>query len=161
MKLKKGKKSRKLRGSRYHGKSAKKHKGKGTSGGKGMSGSGKRADQKKTLVIRYRWPYFGKKAERKKRKKGKEINVGDIEKNLSSLLKKGIARKGKESIEINLEDYKILGNGEVKEKLYIKAKSFSNKAKEKIEKVGGKAITFKAGKEEKEVEEKVEKNGGG
>jgi ribosomal protein L15 len=39
-----------------------------------------------------------------------------------------------------LEDYKILGKGEIKDKFIVKAKSFSKQAKEKIEKAGGKAI---------------------
>ena len=61
MKLKKRKKSRKFRGERLHGKAAKKHKGKGNIGGKGMSGTGKRADQKKTLIRNLAYDYFGSK----------------------------------------------------------------------------------------------------
>ena len=50
MKIKKGKKSVKMRGKKMgsHGGGArKKRKGSGHRGGKGMSGSGKRSDQKK------------------------------------------------------------------------------------------------------------------
>ncbi len=138
-----------MRGSRYHGKSAKKHKGKGTSGGKGMSGSGKRADQKKTYVLRYRWPYFGKKArikEKKQRKKkgSKQINIGDIQKKY----KPG---------EIDLSEYKVLGEGEIKDCFIIKARGFSKQAREKIEKAGGKIIVLKVrkrGEEEKKSEKK-------
>jgi large subunit ribosomal protein L15 len=125
MKLKKTKKSRRMRGYRLHGKSAKKHKGKGSKGGKGMSGSGKRADQKKSFVLKYDKEYFGKKVRTKKKKK--QINVGDIQKNY----KAG---------EVDLSNYKILGGGEIKDKFNIKARSFSKKAREKIEKAGGKAI---------------------
>ncbi len=132
MKLKKRKKSRRMRGTRLHGHAMKKHKGKGNRGGKGMSGTGKRADQKKTYILKYKKNYFGKKAGKKKIKKTKGINIGDIEKNLKNFVNK----KG----EIELKDYKILGNGEIKQAITIKAKLFSKKAKEKIEKAGGKAV---------------------
>ena len=42
--------------------------------------------------------------------------------------------------EINLADYKILADGEIKDKFIIKAKACSKKAKEKVEKAGGKII---------------------
>jgi len=45
--------------------------------------------------------------------------------------------KGKE---LNLEGYKVLGEGELKEKLTITAEKFSRSAKEKIEKAGGKSV---------------------
>jgi len=132
MKLKKKKKSRKLRGSRYHGKAMKKHKGKGNRGGKGMAGTGKRADQKKTYIIKYRYPYFGKKGGKRerKKKKNKRINLDDIEKLID----------GKE---VEFKNYKILGRGEIKKPIIVKAKEFSKKAKEKIEKAGGKALVIK------------------
>jgi len=121
-----------------HGYSAKKHRGKGTRGGKGISGRGKRGAQKKTYVLRYFGKdYYGKEG-LKAGKKINEINIRDIEKNL-----KKYGKKGKDSWEINLPDYKILGEGEIKEKLIIKAKSFSKSAREKIEKAGGKIIEKK------------------
>jgi len=132
MKLKKRKKSRRMRGTRLHGKAAKKHKGKGNRGGKGMSGTGKRADQKKTYILKYMKNYFGKKVRKKKGKKIKRINIGDIEKNLKSFVN--------EKRDIELKNYKVLGKGELKQAITIKAKSFSKKAKEKIEKAGGKAV---------------------
>ena len=64
IKTKKRKKS-----SRYHGRkrgtcgtgARKKMKGSGHRGGKGMAGTGKRADQKKTLILKlYGHDYFGK-----------------------------------------------------------------------------------------------------
>ncbi|MBU1136453.1 MAG: uL15m family ribosomal protein, partial [Nanoarchaeota archaeon] len=123
MKLKKRTKFSRMRGTRYHGYAMKKHKGSGNQGGKGMAGSGKRADQKKTKIIKlYGNSYFGKESMKRKTKKIKVINVGDIK------------PTGKE---INLEKFKVLGRGEVKEKLIIKAKAFSKTAKSKIEKAGG------------------------
>ncbi len=131
MKLKKRKKSRKKRGTRLHGHAMKKHKGKGNKGGKGLAGTGKRGDQKKTLILNKNKNYFGKPSMKPKKKNLKEINLEDIEKNFQTFVNKG---------EVNLEGYKVLGKGEIKSKLIIKADKFSLKAREKIEKAGGKAI---------------------
>ncbi len=131
MKVKKRKKSSRGRGSKTSGYgSRKKHRGKGHKGGKGKAGSGKRADQKKTYILKYEQPYFGVNAKLKNKKKKREdkINIGDIEKNLDSLEKNG---------KIELPGYKVLGGGEVRKKMKIKAYSFSKKAREKIEKAGG------------------------
>jgi len=127
MKLKKRTKSRKMRGTRLHGYAMKKHKGKGNRGGVGMAGTGKRADQKKTLVMVVNKDYFGKHGKRAI-KKFQVINVGDIQKNIGNYKDK----------EINLKGYKILGQGELKDKIIINADFVSKRAKEKIEKVGGK-----------------------
>ncbi len=142
MKIKKTKKSKRLRGSKTHGHGAKKKwMGKGHKGGKGMAGTGKRADQKKSLILKKYDQYFGKKgitSKKTQNKKIKKINLGSIQKNLLSLL-----TKHGEDGKLNLKEYKILGNGEFKEKLIIIAKGFSKSAKEKIEKNRGHAILFK------------------
>jgi len=134
MKLKKRNKASRTRGSRTCGFSAKLHKGKGSKGGKGMAGTGKRADQKKTLVIKlYGNKYFGKAgitSRKSKKRKGKIINIEELEK------------KYPEG-EINLESYKILGKGETGKKFIIKAKAASSSAIEKIKKAGGNIIIRK------------------
>jgi large subunit ribosomal protein L15 len=158
MKIHKKKKSVRLRGTNSggHG-SRKKWKGKGHHGGKGMAGTGKRADQKTTLVTKkYGHKYFGKQgitSKGTKRRKLKVINLSQIQKNKDSLMKKF----GKEN-EIVFKNYKILGSGDLKEKLTIKAKEFTPSAKEKIEKAGGKAIALevKTKKENKEMVESKE-----
>jgi len=150
MKLKKRRKSSRRRGLRLGGYAAKKHKGTGNRGGPGMSGSGK---QKKTFVIKYMGDYFGKAKRLKKREKFSEINVGDIEKQIKSLKKKGLTKDG---VEINLQAYKVLGDGEVKKKFIIIAGKFTNSAKDKIEKAGGK-ITIVEKKKAEKVEKKIVK----
>jgi large subunit ribosomal protein L15 len=139
MKLKRRKKSARFRGSRMHGRSAKKAKGKGHHGGKGWSGTGKKAAQKKTYIDKFFSPYFGKSGQTskptKKRKEDK-INLGDIDFNK-------YGKKTSNGWEVNLSEYKVLGEGEIKEKVVIKAKAFSQSAKEKIEKAGGKALSGK------------------
>ncbi|MEK6842426.1 MAG: uL15 family ribosomal protein, partial [Nanoarchaeota archaeon] len=128
-----------------HGRgSRKKAKKSGHHGGPGMSGSGKRADQKKTLVLKlYGHHYFGKQgvtSRGTKRDKRKRINLRTIETNLDNFVKKGIAKKTKEGFEINLHDFKILGSLEeykLKNKLVIKAKEASRSAIEKVKNAGG------------------------
>ncbi|MBT4166300.1 50S ribosomal protein L15 [archaeon] len=140
MKIHKKKKSVRLRGTNSggHG-SRKKWKGKGHHGGKGMAGTGKRADHKKSLVIKkYGNKYFGLQGETSRgtlRRKLKVINLGQIQRNFDSLMKK-FGDKGV----LDLSKYKILGNGILKEKVNVKALEFSSKAKEGIEKVGGSVV---------------------
>ena len=142
MKTKKRTKQSRLRGKTTAGWGArKKHKKSGHKGGKGMSGSGKRADQKKTLITKlYGNKYFGKQgitSKRTKRDTRKRINLKTIELNLETYIKKGIAKKTSKGFEIDLSSYKILGTGKVKKKLIIKAKEASKSAIEKIRKKGG------------------------
>lgn len=122
----------------------------GNSGGCGMSGTGKRADQKKTLVNKlYGNNYFGKKgitSKGTKKNKDKKISLFTIEMNLDSLIKNEIAKKTTEGYELKLEKYKILGNGEIKNKFIIFALSASASAIEKVENAGGK-IELKEKKE--------------
>ena len=144
MKTKKRKKSGRMHGHGMgtHGRgSRKKAKKSGHHGGPGMSGSGKRADHKKTLVLKlYGHKYFGKQgvtSRGTKRDTRKRINLKDIEFHLESYIKKGIAKKTASGFEINLKNYKILGDGEIKERLMIKAFEASKSAIEKVKKAGG------------------------
>ena len=130
------------RGMGTHGYGArKKHKKSGHHGGAGMSGSGKRADHKKTLVLKlYGHKYFGKQgitSKKTQRDTRKRINLKEIEFNIEKYVKKGVAKKTKDGFEINLKDYKILGDGEVKNKLFITAMEASQSAIEKVKKSGG------------------------
>ena len=149
MKTKKRTKSSRMSGQNMgtHGRGARcKARGTGHRGGKGMSGSGKRADHKKTLVTKlYGHGYFGKQgmtSKGTKKDKADRINLQQIE---LSLEKYG-NKKGN-VWEINLSKYKILGTGEVKNKLIITAKNASKSAIEKVKKMGGEIIF----KKEKDV----------
>ena len=109
---KKRRKSSRHRGSHTHSRGAKKKaRGSGHRGGKGMAGTGKRADQKKSLVLGKGRKYFGKSKTLRRgkvAKKLKSINFEKISKNLQSFVKKGIAKESKGNFEINLKGYKIL-----------------------------------------------------
>jgi large subunit ribosomal protein L15 len=142
MKTKKRKKSSRYkgRGMGTHGTGARKNKRKsGHKGGKGMAGSGKRADHKKTRITKiYGHEYFGKKgitSKGTKKDKRKRINLQEIETNLEKY-----GKEKNKGYEIDLKNYKILGDGEVKHKLIIKAKEASKSAIEKVKKAGGEII---------------------
>lgn len=122
-----------------HGTGARKNKRKsGHKGGIGMAGSGKRADHKKTLVQKlYGNDYFGKQgitSRKTKRDTRKRINVGEIQSNL--------AKYSKDGSTVVLKNYKILGNGDVKDKLLITCFEASESAIKKVEAAGGK-VTIK------------------
>lgn len=141
-----------------HGRGArKKGKGSGHRGGIGMSGSGKRADHKKTLITKkFGHTYFGKKgftSRGTKRDTRKRINVGDLQLHLDVY-----AKKTPKGYEIVLKDYKILGSGEVKDSLFITAFEASSSAIEKVQ--NAKGIITLLGKKENSTsssEQKLEK----
>ena len=127
----KRKKIKRQRGSKTHGWGAmKKHRGAGNRGGRGMAGSGKRADHMKSWIIKKYGleNYFGKHGFKRPQnvlKKIRTINVGDVNFN-------------KEEVNLEEEGYeKLLGKGKPKRKYHIKVKYCSHKAKEKIERIGG------------------------
>ena len=134
---KKRKKSSRMHGSHTHGRGGKKKaRGSGPRGGFGLAGTGKRADQKKTLVLNLDKDYFGKDSLKPKKIRYEEINVKDLEK-LSN---------GKK--DLDLKKYKILGDGEINLSLNIKAYSASKSAIKKIEKAGGTIILENGGNKE-------------
>jgi len=153
---------KRTKASRMHGKkmgthghgARKKAKKSGHHGGPGMSGSGKRADHKKTLVTKlYGGKYFGKQgitSRGTKRDKSKRINLQAIESNLENYIKKGVVKKSGYKFEVNLKKYKILGTGNIKNKFIITALSASSSAIEKVKKSGGEII-FPNKKDEKAI----------
>jgi len=134
MKTKKRKKNTRYRGSHTaHRGAKKKGRGKGHRGGVGNSGSGKRADQKKTKFnIK---EHFGKdRALRKKQKvKLKSINLGQISEKFA----------GKK--EANLKGYKILSSGELNSQIKITASAASKQSIDKVKKSGGDITLVKNG----------------
>jgi large subunit ribosomal protein L15 len=160
IKTHKTKKSKKQRGKGMgtYGRGARKAgKDSGHRGGIGMAGSGKRADHKKTLITKiYGNNYFGKQgitSKSTKRKKREDISLREIQDK-----KEKLGKKTSKGWEFNLENKKILGNGEAKDKFIITAKAASKSAIEKVEAAGGKIILPKKKEELKEkIEEKSEK----
>lgn len=158
-KIKKRKKASRMRATSTHGGGARKRRKKsGHHGGGGMSGSGKRADHKKTLITKlYGHNYFGKQgitSKKTKRDIRKRINIRDIEINLNKY-----GKKSGDKWDVNLEKYKILDYSKdynVKNKLIIKAKEASGSVSKKVSKAGGEIIIPKKNSKK---EDKVNKNG--
>ncbi len=163
MSTKKRRKSSRFRGSQTAHRGAKaRTRGSGNQGGKGWAGTGKRGDQKNSLVVKLTGGnnYFGKD---KTLRRGtppqnlQVINLTDIEVKAASLT-------GKDGI-VNLKGYKILGEGNLTQPLKIRASAASQSAVEKIKSAKGtlillndKAEVVKEIKtEKKESEGKVEK----
>jgi len=131
--MKKRKKVVKLRGSKTHGwGSKKKHRGGGSRGGRGQSGV-------KGHMKVWMW-----KQGRDLGKKGfKSLTQRSLKKGVKSINLKDLSRLlGKEKeVDVSKLGYdKVLGTGNIEKGLTIKAKSFSKKASEKIEKAGSKAV---------------------
>lgn len=155
MKVKKKRKSPGLRGKTTHGHGArKKWKKSGHKGGVGMAGSGKKGDQKKTLVQKlYGNKYFGKKGITSRgnaKDRRIKVNVGDIEKNTSKFSEVGGW--------LDLSKYKILGNGHVTKKFKIKALEASSSAMEKIKKAGGEIEVVKKRDLDSDIDNSVEES---
>jgi len=128
------KKSRKMRGKKTHGYgSKKKHRGKGSRGGKGYAGSHK---HKWTYILKYEPDHFGKHGFVSKKKKERVINVGELEKLVNKL-----GLNTQEVIDLEALGYtKLLGSGSIDIPLKIKVRSYSQRAAEKIGSAGGEII---------------------
>jgi large subunit ribosomal protein L15 len=148
MKLKRNRKSKKYRGFQTAKRGrASRTRASGSQGGVGMAGTGKRGDQKKTLVIKLTGGnnYFRKdKALRKPIiKKLKSINLRDV----------NLKKENKDNI-IDLTGYKILGEGELTSKVKIKASAASASALSAIEMSGSEIILPKKNKEQEKASSK-------
>jgi large subunit ribosomal protein L15 len=145
MVVRREKKVRKFRGHRTYGYgSHKKHRGKGSRGGRGSAGMHK---HKWSYTVKYAPDHFGKKGFKRlfETREIKAINLEELEKKVESLLEQKIAEKEDDKIKINvlkLGYEKVLGSGRVTKPLIVEAKFFSKKAIRKIEEAGGKAIVI-------------------
>jgi large subunit ribosomal protein L15 len=144
----KNRKIRKKRGTRTCGAGHhNKNRGAGNRGGVGMAGGHK---GKWTWMIKYAPDYFGRSGfdlPRATKNVYNCVNIGDIDENIDSLLKEGIAKKEKDRISVDvtkLDCEKVLGSGKVSNALSVRARSFSESAIKKIEASGGEAVTINA-----------------
>lgn len=157
MTVNKRKKVSRQRGSHTHGwGSKKKHRGAGNRGGRGRAGTGKRADQMKTLYWKER--YFGKKGFKYHgaEEKINAINLDDLQAKIPFLISQKLITEDKGAYDIDLGRIgynKLLGNGNASKKLRIKAKYASVNAVEKIKNAGGEVIL----EEKKQLPPKQEK----
>ncbi|MBI2145268.1 uL15 family ribosomal protein [Candidatus Woesearchaeota archaeon] len=136
------KKDTRQRGSHTHGwGSKKKHRGSGNRGGKGMAGTGKRADSKKPSI--WQDDYFGKHGFASRGKRLSTVNVGFLDESVEKLVKASLAKHQNGSYEIDLSEIgfdKLLGRGQVRKKLIIKADSASKEAVDAVKAAGGEVL---------------------
>ncbi len=140
----KGRKSRKLRGSRTHGwGSPKKHRGSGSRGGVGNAGMGKKGQQKMTLLFNTTGRKIGRSNLARPTqvvRHEKTINLKQIDERLDKLIESGAAKKKGTGYELDLGEIgytKLLGTGLVGAKLAIKTERASARAIEKVKSAGG------------------------
>ncbi len=121
--------------------SKKKHRGKGSKGGRGFAGLHK---HKWSWIVSKAPDHYGYKGfVPKGRKKEKAINVGDIEKLIAD---------SKNEIDLQKMGYgKLLSRGKIEKALTVKVAKATERAKQKVEKAGGKVIVSAA--EEEKTEE--------
>ncbi len=140
----KRKKNTRQRGSHTHGwGSKKKHRGSGNRGGKGMAGTGKKADSKKPLVWNNK-KYFGKYGFKPKTSRGLNvITLKDLAQKIPFLVEEKLAVKEGDVFKINLKELgydKLLSNGSFNLKLEVVVSKASKSAISKIESAGGKVF---------------------
>jgi len=144
MVVRRRRKSKKRLGSRTYGRGcAKRGRGSGEKGGKGLSGGHK---QKWSYFLKYMPEYFGKHGfvrPPEVRTKVNAIDVGEIDERLDELIQQGIAKQEEKKFVVDVRKLgfdKVLGGGHVTHPLEITAGNFSEHAKRKLEEAGGKAV---------------------
>jgi len=119
------------------------HRKGGQRGGRGKAGYDK---HKWTQIMNENPKYFGKHGFKRPphlQFKDNIINIGDINEKIPELLADNIATKEGKIINLNLDELgfdKVLGMGKLDYPVSIKAKSFSQKAIEKVINAGGQAL---------------------
>ncbi|MEK6836920.1 MAG: uL15 family ribosomal protein [Nanoarchaeota archaeon] len=134
LRVKRRRKSRRFRGSHTHGRGFKKKaRGSGHRGGVGMAGTGKRGDQRKSMILKNTLPeYFGKRQTRMVY--GNRFKLKTL--NLERLSFDKIKDKA------DYSDYKVVGVLTQPVKLHITAGAASESAIKSVKKHGGE-ITVK------------------
>lgn len=141
------KKTKKYRGSRFHGYGKlRQHRGGGRRGGRGRAGLHK---HKWTWTTAKDPEYFGRGRRGFKRPgaiQPRVINLGQIEERLEQFSSLNVISKtedGKLEIDLVKAGYdKVLGMGKLSSPIIIKCKAFTETAIKKIEEAGGKAIVI-------------------
>ncbi len=140
---KKRKKVVKCRGSHTHGcGSKKKRRGAGNRGGRGLAGTGKRGDQKKSYILRHVGnKYYGSHGFTPVRRREEVIiNIGYINSHYDQLAKEGILEKEGDFYVLNLNKAgydRLLGKGDLNIKLKVINGLVSRKAVDKIKAAKG------------------------
>lgn len=144
MVVRRRRKTHKRRGSRTMGRGcAKRGRGSGEKGGKGLSGGHK---HKWSYILKYMPDHFGKHGfvrPPEVSRRPPAINVGELNERLDELLQSGAAKREGDKFVVDVTKLgyeKVLGGGRVDRPLEVIADKFSEEARRKLEEAGGRAI---------------------
>ncbi|MCL2032989.1 MAG: 50S ribosomal protein L15 [Methanomassiliicoccaceae archaeon] len=132
--------TRKMRGSRTHGRGKKAGRGAGLIGGHGQAGLAKTG---KMYMLRYDRDHFGRRGFKRPQcvvRANSSINVSELAQQMERFISMGFAVKEGDMYNINLTDAgidKLLGNGSIGIPVKVTVSQVSAKAREKIEASGG------------------------
>ena len=133
----------KFRGSRMHGRGKKSGRGAGIHGGRGNAGLHK---HKYISLLKYMPDHFGHHGFKRPQSvvaQNITINLSELELNIESMRKDGIAetKAGKTVVDLRKAGIdKLLGSGRISMPLEVIVDSVSARAKEKLEEAGGKIL---------------------
>tara|TARA_B100001564_G_C20472775_1_gene593402 strand:+ start:248 stop:688 length:441 start_codon:yes stop_codon:yes gene_type:complete len=135
----KGSVSKRKRVGRGHGS------GLGKTSGRGHKGAGQRSGNKKRAWFEGGQMPLARRLPRRGftnifREKFQVVNIGDLNGLKDTSVIDPVSLQEGGYIRSSLKPVKILGNGKIDKKITISATAFSNSAKDKIEKAGGKII---------------------
>jgi len=132
--------TKKLRGSRTHGRGKKAGRGAGIIGGHGNAGLGKHEKQRMLKFDRDRFGRHGFKRPQCMVRANSTINVSELRESLEKYISMGFASKAGDAYDVNLTEAgvdKLLGNGNIDVKVNVTVSQASAQAREKIEAAGG------------------------
>ncbi len=138
------KKTKKHRGSRFHGRGIKGGRGAGERGGRGKAGLQK---HKWISTVKYTPGYFGPKGFTRPKGIAKDpetINIPDIEMKMDDFIEKGYAKKKGSIYHVDLTKAgydKLLGSGKARYQMKITVPSSTPRAVVKVQEAGGEVIT--------------------
>ena len=132
--------TKKLRGSRTHGRGKKAGRGAGIIGGHGNAGLGK---HEKLRMLKFNRDHFGRRGFKRPQcmvAANRIINIKEMLEQLDNYVKLGYAVKDSSSYTVNLTDAgidKLLGTGDIDIAVNITVSQISAQARSKIEASGG------------------------
>ncbi|MDK2849629.1 MAG: large subunit ribosomal protein [Candidatus Woesearchaeota archaeon] len=156
MVVRKKKKTTKMLGRRYRGTGHRNATRAGHRGGRGLAGTGKRADQKKPSIWKNKKYFSGRDFKPTHFKKPVTINLRDLPILIEN---KGLTpdKSGFITLDLTSEGFdKLLGKGNINLKLKVKVASATQKAIDKIKAVGGEVELLNANIDSDEFEENAE-----
>lgn len=132
--------TKKMRGSRTHGRGNKAGRGAGLIGGRGMAGLGKTGRMR---MLKYFPNYYGRygfKRPQSQVKANITINVSELQENLGEYITKGFAVKEGDAYNVDLTKAgidKLLGSGNIDVPINVTVAQSSDIARQKLEASGG------------------------